>query len=127
MPAPQPLPPTVVVIDDDPDIRAGVSDLLQDAGYQVVCHNSCNTALAHMCQHPPPGLVLVDLLMPGMNAWELVAQMKRRDFLASVPVIAMTGMARPLGSPVSDEKTLRKPIDPARLLDVVRDSVKSAS
>ena len=115
---------TVLVIDDDADLRLALSDLLKEAGYEVLCMSSCTTALTHLCHHPPPQVVMVDLLMPGMNAWELVAQMRRRDFLAGVPVIAMTGMPLVLGSPVSDAMTLRKPIDPQHLLGLIRSLIR---
>jgi CheY-like chemotaxis protein len=117
---------TVLVIDDDADLRLALSDLLEQAEYQPVCMSSCKAALDHLCQQAPPALVIVDILMPGMNAWELVAQMRRRDFLADIPVIAMTGMPLPLGSPVADTMTLRKPLDPDHLLGLVRSVVGPA-
>jgi CheY-like chemotaxis protein len=116
---------TVVVIDDDVDTCETVSDLLGQAGYQTVSIRRSSVALAYLCQNPPPAVVLVDLLMPEMNAWELIAQMKRRDGLAKVPVIAMTGLGREWGAPVPEAMVLRKPIDSERLLGLVRTAVES--
>jgi CheY-like chemotaxis protein len=118
---------TVMVIDDDADLRLALADLLAEAGYEAVCLSSCNAALSHLCQHPPPAVVVVDILMPGMNAWELVAQMRRRSFLAEIPVIAMTGRPLRLGSPVSEAMTLAKPIDPAQLLGLIEAVVRPRS
>jgi CheY-like chemotaxis protein len=111
---------TILVIDDDPDVRRSVADLLADAGYQVVCFSGCSAALTHLCQNPSPAVVLVDLLMPGMNAWELIGQMRRRDSLAKVPVITMTGAGPQWGAPVPASMVVRKPIDGARLLGLIR-------
>ncbi len=111
---------TVLVIDDDPDVRASIADLLTDAGYQVTCLGSCSLALSHLCQNPAPAVVVVDLLMPGMNAWELVGQMRRRESLVKVPVIAITGSGPQLGAPVPDEQVVRKPIEATKLLGLVR-------
>ena len=119
--------PTVVVVDDDPDVRDSVAEVLTDAGYAVVSLGSCNAALTHLCQTPAPAVVLVDLLMPGMNAWELIGQMRRRESLAKVPVIAMTGSGPQWGAPVPEAMVLRKPIDGARMLDLIRSVVVSAT
>lgn len=109
---------TIVVVDDDQDVRASVADLLIAAGYEVICFAGGSLALTHLCQNQVPDVVLVDLLMPGMNAWELVGQMRRRENLAKVPVIIMTGTPQ-FGSPVPDDMVLVKPIDPAKLLELV--------
>ena len=116
---PHPVSQTVVVVDDDPDVRDALTDLLTSAGYQVVAISRGEAALAHLCQNPPPAAVLVDLLMPGMNAWELLAEMRRRESLSRVPFIAMTGARKEWGSPVPEEMMVRKPIDEARLLQLI--------
>ena len=117
------VPPTlrkVLVIDDDPDIRLAAADLLGQAGYDVTCLSNGKAALSHLCQNPAPAVVLVDVLMPGMNAWEFIAEMKRREGLSRVPIIAMTGLPAHFGSPVSEDRMLRKPIVAERLVELVR-------
>jgi CheY-like chemotaxis protein len=116
---------TVVVVDDDQDVRASVADLLIAAGYEAVCFAGGGLALTYLCQNQVPDLVLVDLLMPGMNAWELVGQMRRRENLANVPVIIMTGTPQ-FGSPVPEHMVLAKPIDPTKLLELVQASTAHA-
>ena len=110
---------TVLVVDDDADVRESVADLLTEAGYDVICFSACSTALAHLCQNPLPGVVVVDLLMPGMNAWELFGQMRRRENLSKIPVIAITGSGPEWGAPVPEAMVVRKPIDSARLLRLI--------
>ena len=115
---------TILVVDDDAEVRASLAELLQLEGYDVVALPNANVALSHLCQNPPPALVLVDLLMPGMNAWELMAQMRMRDKLAKVPLVAMTGAGPQWGAPVPGSLVLRKPIAADRLLEVVRAQAK---
>jgi two-component system sensor histidine kinase/response regulator len=115
--------PTILIVDDDADVRASVAEFLGDAGYETVCLSNGNAALAHMCQNPPPAAVLADMLMPGMNAWELVAQMRRREHLAKIPVIVVTGQGPQWGSPVPESMVVRKPIDTTRLLRLISQSV----
>ena len=110
----------ILVVDDDPDIRWALQELLTEAGYDVVCQSSGQSALTFMCGSTvTPALVLMDVLMPGMNAWELIGEMKRRQRLASVPVVATTGSGPGWPSPVPDEMLLRKPIDRERLFALV--------
>ncbi|HEY0708197.1 MAG TPA: response regulator [Polyangia bacterium] len=120
-------PPTILVVDDDPDVLESVAEVLKDAGYDVVPFRNCSLALTHLCQNPAPAAVVVDLLMPGMNAWELFGQMRRRENLAGVPMIAMTGAGPQLGAPVPQHMVLRKPIDGARLLALVQSSTATAA
>jgi CheY-like chemotaxis protein len=116
---------TVLVVDDDRDVRAAVVEILQGDGYAVTSLANANLALSHLCQTEPPAVVLTDLLMPGMNAWELVGQMRRRSALAHVPVIVMTGSPQH-GAPVPKELVLTKPIDAENLLDLVRRTITGA-
>jgi CheY-like chemotaxis protein len=116
--------PKVLVIDDDADIRSAASDFLGQAGYDVTCLSNGRTALSYLCQNPAPDVVLVDVLMPGMNAWELTAEMKRREGLARIPIIAMTGLPVQFGSPVREEMMLRKPISAERLISLVRTAAR---
>jgi CheY-like chemotaxis protein len=116
--------PKVLVIDDDPDIRSVASDFLGQAGYEVTCLSSAATALSYLCQNPAPDVVVMDVLMPGMNAWELTAEMKRRDALARIPIIAMTGLPAQFGSPVDEQMMLRKPLSAERLINLVRTAAR---
>jgi CheY-like chemotaxis protein len=109
----------VLIADDDPDVREALSALLTDAGYQVTAVHSGRAALAQLCTGEPPGVVLVDFLMPDLNAWELIAEMRRREKLADIPVAGMTGLSSTLAFPLPDARMLRKPIDPASLLALV--------
>jgi chemosensory pili system protein ChpA (sensor histidine kinase/response regulator) len=120
-------PSTILVVDDDPDVLASVAEVLTDAGFEVVTFRNCSLALTHLCQNPAPAAVVVDLLMPGMNAWELFGQMRRRENLAHVPMIAMTGAGPQLGAPVPQHMVLRKPIDSTRLLALLRASTATAA
>jgi CheY-like chemotaxis protein len=109
----------VLVADDDPDVRDALTLVLTAAGYEVTAVHSGRAALTQLCQGEPPGLVLVDLLMPDLNAWELIAEMRRREKLADIPVAGMTGLDSPLGFPLPEARMLRKPIDPKSLLALV--------
>ena len=81
MPVLKPQPPaTVLVIDDVPDNLLVVSDLLREAGYHVLAANSGPVGLRYVRQ-ARPDLILLDIMMPDMDGFEVLAApaRERRD------------------------------------------------
>ncbi|NGZ04418.1 MAG: two-component system response regulator [Nitrospira sp. WS238] len=83
--------PTILVVDDDSDLLAAVSDRLTAEGFQVVTACSGIEALSCM-QVCAPALVLLDFHMPGMNGAETLQSIRRAH--PTLPVIMMTGANR---------------------------------
>jgi DNA-binding response OmpR family regulator len=108
------------VVDDDTAVRASLAEVLEDADYEVSALADGNAALLYLCQNEPPSVVLVDLLLPGLNAWELIAEMRRRERLAAVPVLVMTGAPASHTASLPGYRTLQKPLSPQALLAAIR-------
>jgi CheY-like chemotaxis protein len=119
-----PAKPLILVIDDDGDVRRAMADLLEESGYQAVCKQDGREALMYLRKNRPPAAVLLDLFMPTMNGWEFVQKLKAKPKFASLPVIMVTGNRPHWGYPVPEAMVLRKPIDPERLLDLLRGLVQ---
>ena len=66
----------VLVVDDNPDDREAVTRTLADSGYDVVDTASGAEALAWLEKNPPPALMLLDLIMPGIDGWTVLAAVK---------------------------------------------------
>jgi CheY-like chemotaxis protein len=88
----QPKRDCVLIVEDDTDLRETLVDLLQVEGYRTAEAANGREALARLGQAGPPCLVLLDLMMPVMNGWELREQMRQDPALASVPVAILTGV-----------------------------------
>jgi CheY-like chemotaxis protein len=66
----------ILVVDDDPDIRAIIAHLLELEGFQVTTAANGRAALDQIA-HQPPRLVLLDLQMPVLTGWEVLSQLRR--------------------------------------------------
>jgi putative two-component system response regulator len=110
---------TVLVVDDDQDIREAVADCLEDS-FTVICASNGDEALRYLEANPAPEVILLDLFMPVMDGWEFLRQMTSRDRLSGVPVVLATAAGDHWGYPVRPDRLVRKPFDLDRLLTVLR-------
>lgn len=84
----------VLVVEDDPDIREMLLDILTTEGYQVVGAENGKEALAILDQIQHPCLILLDLFMPVMDGREFLKTMRSHgDAVASIPVVVITAGA----------------------------------
>jgi CheY-like chemotaxis protein len=117
------VPPTILVVDDERDVRESLSEVLADAGYAVVCAEHGVDALGQLARIPRPSAILLDLFMPEMNGWRLAEELKQRAELAQIPVIVVTATGPHWGHPAPRERVLRKPFQIAHLLRMLKDLV----
>lgn len=113
----KPVQPAVLIIDDDSGSREALAELLSDKGYTVATAQDGADALAYLRTGQRPGVILLDLMMPGTDGWDFRAQQKRDQSLAEIPVIAVSAAGRL----VDADYSLRKPIDIDALLKLLRD------
>jgi CheY-like chemotaxis protein len=114
--------PTVLVVDDDPDIRDTIADVLSDEGYPVELACNGREALRMLgTAKAEPGLILLDLMMPELDGWGFMAEVQKVPRLAAIPVIVFSAHsvnAEAVGAlPVRG--FLRKPLRLHELLDLV--------
>jgi CheY-like chemotaxis protein len=83
----------VMVVDDDEDIRDMIALVLQTAGCGVVTACDGTEALTHLRAGPMPCLVFLDLMMPGMNGWELCDAIHADEGLKGLTVLLVSGAA----------------------------------
>jgi len=110
---------TVLIVEDEQDLREMMSEALQMRGYSVVTAEEGEDALRKLEGIGRPCLILMDLLMPGMNGWDLFAKLRERPELSAVPVIVHSSAADRAPSGVT--RVLRKPLSFDGLISIVRE------
>jgi CheY-like chemotaxis protein len=110
---------TVLLIEDEEDLREMMRDALELNGYSVVTAREGSEALDQLTRIGLPCLILLDLLMPGMNGWDFFDRMRERPELASVPVIVHSSAAD--RAPKDVTRVLQKPLVLERLLSTVHE------
>jgi CheY-like chemotaxis protein len=116
----------LLVVDDDADLREAITDVLRDAGYEVVVASNGRIALGVLAKsNPLPGLVLLDMMMPVLDGAGFLAEVKGHPEWADVPVVVFSASANPNLQELGARGWVRKPVDLDALLEVVAQHVQS--
>jgi two-component system, chemotaxis family, chemotaxis protein CheY len=110
---------TVLVIEDEDDLRESMRDALELNGYAVVVAHDGREALDEIGRIDHVCLVLLDLLMPGMDGWEFFEKLRTRPEFDGVPVVVHS--SAPSRAPEGVTRVLQKPVQIAQLLTVARE------
>jgi len=86
-----PLKSTLLLVDDAPDSLMLMSELLSDT-YRIKVANSGELALKIAASATPPDLILLDIMMPDMDGYEVCRRLKRNSATMNIPVIFLTSM-----------------------------------
>lgn len=109
--------PTLLVVDDDPDIRMLLYELFVKAGFCVEMATDGAGAILFLEHNAAPDAIVLDLLMPGIVGTSVLAYLSSRPVLADVPVAIVSSSPHlaPEGYPL-----FKKPLQFAPLLEFVR-------
>jgi CheY-like chemotaxis protein len=101
----------VLVVEDDADLVSLMELVLSDAGYRVRTAPEGGAALARIAEEMP-GLILLDMRMPGMNGWEFAREFRARHGRAA-PIVVVTAAenARARAAEVGADGWLSKPFE----------------
>jgi CheY-like chemotaxis protein len=111
---------SVLIIDDDPEVREAVREVLEEQGLRVLCASSGREALQILRAESEPCLILLDLLMPIMSGWQFRAVQAQDPVLARLPVVVMTATSSLEDAAIHADGILRKPVHLDDLVAVVR-------
>jgi CheY-like chemotaxis protein len=112
---------SVLIVEDDAEIRETLSELLRDEGYSAAGAAHGDAALSYLRVNALPSLILLDLMMPVMSGWEFRAAQRQDPRLAGVPVVVISGDSdvASKATAIQADGYLNKPIDVDQLMDFV--------
>ncbi len=111
-----------MVVDDTPDNCLLIQAILQDEGYEVELSESGKDALAKI-DRSPPDLILLDVMMPGMDGFEVTRRIRQNPALPFMPILLTTAYDQPSvaqGLDLGADDFIRKPVHFDELLARVR-------
>jgi DNA-binding response OmpR family regulator len=114
---------TILIVDDDPDVRLGLHVRLRANHYDVIFAADGMASIAQARKHMPD-LIILDLGLPAGDGFSVMERLKANDSLSLIPVIVVSArdvtanMDRALKA--GAKAFLQKPVDNAQLLSVIR-------
>ncbi len=126
----EPMTATILVVDDEKDIRELVQYNLERADYRVVACRDGAEALKRI-QSSPPDIVVLDLLMPSMDGMSVLRALREEPATADLPVLLLTArdseMDKLMGFEYGADDYLTKPFSPRELVARVRAVLRRAA
>ena len=111
---------TVLIIDDDASTREIISRFLSKDGFRTVSASNGESGLK-LAKQVHPTAITLDVMMPGVDGWTVLAELKADPDLADIPVIVVTILdEKDMGYSLGAADYMTKPIDRERLLAIVR-------
>lgn len=114
----------ILAVDDNPDILFSIKDGLEtiEPSMEVTGVSSGKECLEKAGQ-VNPDIILMDIMMPAMDGWEVVAQLRKMQDVKDVPIVFLTGktddLSKSMGS-IASEDYIEKPFKPEDLRDRIR-------
>ncbi|MDP3759439.1 MAG: response regulator [Ramlibacter sp.] len=122
--------PRILVVDDMPDNLFLMNGLFEDR-YEVVQAPSGQEALKIVMSANPPDMVLLDIMMPDMDGYEVLRRIRQHTPTANIPVIFLTALATQqderLGMDLGAVDYLTKPVDPEMVVQRVEAHVRATA
>jgi two-component system KDP operon response regulator KdpE len=113
----------ILIVEDDPDIRKGMSVRLKASGYDTFVASDVVTSLIMARKHAPD-LIILDLGLPAGDGFLVIERLKIIPALALIPIIIVSGRTglpnQELAQEAGVKAFLQKPVDNAELLAVIR-------
>lgn len=118
----------VLIIDDDPNNIFALKAVLRSRSWEAISANSANAGLSILNKQKDIGVVLLDMMMPETDGYEMIGLIRSDDHLKDLPVIAVTAQAmmgdREKCLQAGANEYVSKPIDVDRLFALLQDFTK---
>jgi DNA-binding response OmpR family regulator len=115
-------PAKILVIDDEPEITEVIDAFLKSSGYEVLTENQAIVAVEKVKEFKPD-LILLDIMMSGMDGYQICEELKKQPDTKSIPILFLTGKDSRDDSgksfKVGGDMFIKKPFSGDRLLEII--------
>ena len=120
--------PLILIVDDDDRLREFVRVNLEMDGYDVREAASAEEGLAAL-EEEPPDLILLDVMMPRVDGWEMLRRVQEKHGVGAIPVIMFSGKVDETGAEAATgrgpEAFIGKPLDPQKLIESTKQLLRT--
>ncbi|MHC4861965.1 MAG: response regulator [Planctomycetota bacterium] len=120
----------VLIVDDEKLILISTRIVLESVGYSAITAASGEEAIS-MAFEQRPGLILLDIMMPGIDGWETLSRLKEAPETKDIPVIIFTAREHSRGKHLAREMGaadyFQKPFEPDELIEIVQEYLVPAN
>lgn len=121
---------TVLIIEDNEDIRENTAEILEFSGFSVIAVDSGEGGLS-AAFGSKPDVILCDIMMPGLDGYEVIRQLKLDPLTSGIPFIYLTSSGEKcdleLASNMGANGYVRKPFESHELIDVIQRCLEQAA
>jgi len=114
----------ILIVEDDPDVRGALVEIIEGEGYQVATCEDGRAALARLeAASELPHLIVLDFVMPQMNGWMFLSERRKDPRLVGIPVLGMSASQRLLeqrAAPEGVDEFLPKPFRAEAMLQCIQ-------
>ncbi len=115
-------PAKILVIDDEPEITEVIDAFLKSSGYEVLTENQAIVAVEKVKEFKPD-LILLDIMMSGMDGYQVCEELKKQPDTKNIPILFLTGKDSRDDSgksfKVGGDMFIKKPFSGDRLLEII--------
>lgn len=122
------MPCRVMVVEDEPENRLFIGLMLRTEGYEVLEAEDGPSAFQLLNDGQVPELILLDVMMPGLNGWQVFEQLNRDPRWGRIPVVMLTALAQrsdvERAVQLGVDGYLTKPFEPADLIHTIEETLE---
>jgi DNA-binding response OmpR family regulator len=116
------IPKKILIVEDDPSFSRAINHIIQKEGYDVITASNGMAGL-RMAKGENPDLLILDVMLPGLDGFEICSQLRQDPLTEKLPIIMLSAKGQEIdkttGLKVGANEYLTKPVDRALLLEKI--------
>ena len=116
------IPKKILIVEDDPSFSRAINHIIEKEGYDVITASNGMAGL-RMAKEESPDLMILDVMLPGLDGFEICSQLRQNPETENLPIIMLSAKGQEIdkttGLKVGANEYLTKPVDRALLLEKV--------